>query len=186
MTLVVSGFLFLGPFWPTQSKNAPRSALSSQPWLGWSTIESLSLTSGYEKERRESQVKWEWMNEESNYSCTDKRYNAWLCMNIQRRLLSWGSMLWVQTIAYPESNIIPSIRPLIANMLQTPPQVNLLSRMRLAPDDKECSGPQDMPLSIADSIATTLPPAQGMWYWNRPSDHQRAFSRHSCRVFTPW
>ena len=61
-------------------------------------------------------------------------------------------------------------------MLQTPPQVNLFSRMRLAPDYKEWSGPQDVPLSIADSIATTLPPAQGIWYWDQPSDHQRAFS----------
>ena len=48
--------------------------------------------------------------------------------------------------------------------------------MRLAPDYKEWSGPQDVPLSIADSIATTLPPAQGIWYWDQPSDHQRAFS----------
>lgn len=30
--------------------------------------------------------------------------------------------------------------------------------MRLAPDYKEWSRPQDVPLSIADLIATTLPP----------------------------
>lgn len=89
------------------------------------------------REERESQAKWEWIDEESNYACTDKRYNAWLCMTIQRQ------SLW--TIAYPKINTIPSIRPSIANMLQTPPQVNLFSRMCLAPDYKEWSRPQDVP-----------------------------------------
>ena len=82
----------------------------------------------------------------------------------------------LRTAAYPETNTTPSIRSLVTIMLPTLLQTNILSRMRLAPGYKEWSGPQDVPLSIADSIATTLPPAQGIWYWDPLPDHQRAFS----------
>ncbi|GAD99514.1 transferase family protein [Paecilomyces variotii No. 5] len=46
--------------------------------------------------------------------------------------------------------------------------------MRLAPLGHP-NGLQHVRLSIADSIATTLPPAQGIWYWERPS-HPGALS----------
>ena len=59
-------------------------------------------------------------------------------------------------------------------MAQDSPEVTLLSRMRLAPRGHP-DGLQRIRLSISDSIATTLPPAQGIWYWDRPSQSD-AFS----------